>query len=62
MLYYIRSPKTAGFGKSASFPAEETQYNGIFVFFGMPKKTFSFCIKMRLCLQQILEGGMENAQ
>lgn len=43
MLYYTCSPKTAGFGKSASFPAEETQYSGIIVFFGMPKKTFSFC-------------------
>lgn len=46
MLYYICSPKTAGFGKSESFPAEETRYARIFnVFFGMPDKTFSFFAK-----------------
>lgn len=62
MLYYTCSPKTAGFGKSASFPAEETNTVVLSSFSACRKRRFLFAKKMRLCLRQILKGGMENAQ
>ncbi len=62
MLYYICSPETAGFGKSESFPAEETQYTSILRLFRHAEKDVFFAPEMRLYLRQIEKGGMENAQ